>query len=98
VKRRPDRYRWLDQIRDGVRDGTLSSNAGHVALTLAVYYVNGTGEAWPSQLELASATGRSESTVRRGLHELERNALLEVRHGRPARSFGNVYRLLTRSQ
>jgi DNA-binding MarR family transcriptional regulator len=84
---------WLDHVRDHVRAGTLDANTGHVALVLAVHYVNGRHEAWPSQTELAAVTGLSRRTVQRALDELEEHGMLERRHGRPARGFGNVYRL-----
>jgi hypothetical protein len=93
VTSRAQRWLWLDEIRDRVRERALSPRAGHVALVLAVYYVNGRSEAWPSQLELAAATGNSARTVWEALHELEQKGLLEVRRGRPARTSGCVYRL-----
>jgi hypothetical protein len=93
-KPRGARWLWLDQVRDRVRKRTLSESAGHVALVLAVYYVNGRGEAWPSQVELAAASGRSLRVVRKAIAELVREGLLEVRRGRPARTSGNVYRLV----
>jgi DNA-binding MarR family transcriptional regulator len=90
---RAQRWLWLDQIRVCTREKTLSPQAGHVALALGVYYVNGSSEAWPSQKELAAATGLSARTVWGALRELEQHGLLEVRHGPPARTFGHVYRL-----
>lgn len=93
MKARGARWLWLDGVRDRVRAGTLSPHAGHVALVLAVHYVNGRREAWPSQPELAAATGWSRRTVRAALRELERNGLVDVRRGHPAKTSGNVYRL-----
>ena len=88
---RGPRWLWLDEVHAHVRDGALSPTAGHIALALAVHYVNGRQEAWPSQQELVAATGRSRSSVKRALRELEEHGLLEHRHGSPARTFGNVY-------
>jgi hypothetical protein len=93
INKRPVRWLWLDDVRDHVRDRTLSQRAGHVALVLGVHYMNGHCEAWPSQPELAAVTGYSERSVREALRELERNDLLEVSRGRPGRTSGNVYRL-----
>lgn len=90
---RGHRWTWLDQVRNRVRDKTLSPTADHVALVLAVHYINGSDEAWPSQQELATATGLGRRTVQRALEELHQQGLLEVRHGRPAGTFGCVYRL-----
>lgn len=93
MTRRPARFVWLDTVTDRVRQRAISSHAGHVAFVLAVHYVNGHKEAWPSQQTLAAATGYSVSTVRRAVHELEQDGLLEVRRGRPAHTSSNTYRL-----
>jgi hypothetical protein len=95
---RGQRWLWLDEVHDRVRGGTLSGWAGYVALVLAVHYVNGRCEAWPSQAELVAVTGCSRRTVQRALLELERSGLLEVRRGHPARTSGNVYRLRMASE
>jgi DNA-binding FadR family transcriptional regulator len=93
MSERGPRWLWLDRVHAQVREKVLSANASHVAFVLAVRYVNGRCEAWPSQRELAAATGRSEKTIRLALHELEQHDLLEIRHGPPARTFGHVYTL-----
>lgn len=91
--KRPYRFLWLDIIRSQTRDGALTASANHLALVLAVYYTNGSNEAWPSQQQLAADAGISEATVRRSLHELERNGLLSVDRGHQGRTSGNVYQL-----
>ncbi len=96
MTKRAARWIWLDDVRNHVRDGTLTSNAGWVAHTLGVHYMNGGREAWPSQTELAQTTGLGKRTVRRAIDELQQTGLLNVRHGPPAHGFGNVYQLPTR--
>jgi DNA-binding MarR family transcriptional regulator len=93
VNDRGPRWVWLDDVRTRVREETLSSRAGHVALVLAVHYANGRCEAWPSYAELAAVTGWSRRTVMRAIDELEQQQLLTIRRGRPARTSGNVYHL-----
>lgn len=97
MNERPFRFIWLDVIRSQVRTGALTNNAGHLALILAVHYTNGSNQAWPSQQQLAADTGLSESTVRRGLHELEQNGYLAITRGRQGRITSNVYELENRS-
>jgi DNA-binding transcriptional regulator LsrR (DeoR family) len=92
------RWTWLEQVRARVETGALDDRAGHVALVLAVYYINGSNEAWPSQNTLANDSGLSRRTVQRALTDLENQQLLEIRHGRPAPTRGCVYRLLNASQ
>lgn len=98
MKDRGLRWLWLDRVHDLTCDETLSQSASHVALALAVYYMNGSSEAWPSQQTLAASTHRSQSTVKRALHELETQGLLEIRRGPPAQTSGNVYRLAAGSE
>ena len=93
MSQRSPRWLWLDTVENRVRHATLGPHAGYVAHVLAVRYINGSQEAWPSQRELAAATGLTDRTVREALHELQRNQLLDVRRGHPARTSGNVYRL-----
>ena len=93
MKPRGFRWIWLDHVRDHVETGAINGHASHVALALAVYYINGRNEAWPTQRTLATAAGLSEITVRRALHDLERHGFLKRRKGPPATKFGNVYTL-----
>jgi DNA-binding transcriptional regulator PaaX len=96
-EKRPYRFLWLDIIRSQVRDGTLTANAGHLALLLAVHYINGSNnEAWPAQHHLAADAGLSEKTVRRALHELEHRGLLHIDRGHQGRTSGNVYQIENR--
>jgi DNA-binding transcriptional regulator LsrR (DeoR family) len=87
---RPPRFVWLDNVRDRVRDRTLSSNASLVAHILGVHYVNGGKQAWPSQTELVASTGLGRRTVIRALNELEQTGFLDVDHKHRR---GNVYEL-----
>jgi DNA-binding IclR family transcriptional regulator len=97
VTARNPRWVWLDHVSDHVRVGALNSNASHVAHILAVHYINGDQQGWPSQATLATATGLSENTVRRALHDLEHRHLLEIRKGSPTAKFGLTYNLLNTS-
>lgn len=89
------RHDWLSHVCDHVKDGQLDNKASHVAHMLAVHYVNGGLEAWPSQPELASRAGLSGRTVLRALHDLEQHGFLAKRKGWPASTNGNVYTLTT---
>lgn len=95
--KRPDRFLWLDTIRSQVRDGTLTHNASHLAYVLAVHYINGSNDAWPSQHSLAADAGVSEKTVRRSLQELEQHGFIHIDRGCQGRTSGNVYHLENRS-
>lgn len=99
MNERPFRFIWLDVIRSQVRTGALTNNAGHLALMLAVHYINGgSNQAWPSQQQLAADAGVSQRTVRNALRELEQNGYLTITRGRSGgRITGNVYQLENRS-
>jgi len=92
------RFLWLDEIRSQTRKGVLTNQAGHLAFVLAVHYMNGSNEAWPSQQEIAKDMNTSIATVRRALEELEQHHFLHVDRGHLGRTSGNVYRLENRSQ
>jgi Helix-turn-helix domain len=70
----PTRWQLLIRAR---RD--LSSNAKLIGLTLSTYMDNRTGEAFPSQVQLAADTGRHKSTVWGGLNELKEAGVLGSR-------------------
>jgi len=96
LNERPYRFIWLDVIRSQVSTGALTNNASHVALILAVHYINGNNEAWPSQQQLAADAGVSERTARNALQELEQHGYIAITRGRQGRITGNVYHLENR--
>jgi DNA-binding MarR family transcriptional regulator len=90
---RSTRWIWTDELRTRARSHTISASAHHVGVTLALYYINGSSEAWPSQHELAASSGESLRTVQRAITELEQAGLLTSRRGHPAHTSGYVYHL-----
>jgi len=88
------RYVWLERVYERVEGGAIDSSANLVAHVMAVRYMNGGREAWPSQPALAAATGLSPSTVRRALRSLEAEGLIQAKRGAPGLTSGCVYTLL----
>lgn len=82
-------FTWRTAITD--RDSSASALERHVALTLSMFMSEAGDSAFPAMETLASRCGRSVSTVRGALRELERKGWLEVEFNR-GRGHTNRYR------
>ena len=80
------KFEWEKGIRD---HSNLPAGARHIALTLATWMNAKTGEAYPSLMELARASGRAKSTVIRNLSILGDEGFLDWRKGGGRRPDGH---------
>lgn len=78
-------FAWQRAVRDSA---SLGATAKLVGLTLSTW-MDARGVCYPSEATIARAVGRSESTVRRALRELERAGFLVTRRRKNA---SNRYR------
>lgn len=80
------KFEWEKGIRDY---SDLPAGARHIALTLATWMDAETGEAYPSLVVLAAASGRAKSTVIRNLAILSDKGFLDWRKGGGRRPDGS---------
>lgn len=74
--KRTGRFKWERALRDARKRGEIPRGAAYVALMLGTYMRGDTGHAWPSQRELAEATGYSRSQTVAHLNWLVENGWL----------------------
>lgn len=80
----------LFQWREDVCESDCSANAKHIALTLSTW-MNRRGSCFPGKAAIARRSSRSEKTVVRGIHELEKARFLVVRRSSGGGNRTNTY-------